>query len=203
MRGITVFIPDMPGNGESLFSNEVTCNAAILDDAFKKIPDELEKLSELQGFRFGAYGLCMGGGYAFRAACIDSRYIFCITLFALLISKVEEDSTPQWMKQSNWAKFQMGNIQPDQFIAEMRLLEEGTLKCPYLFIHGMHDNWMTLQSALQLYDRAKGLKEKLIIETEPVFSNQQILTHAMPVGEQLHWIKHVAADWITNTEYRI
>jgi hypothetical protein len=36
----------------------------------------------------------------------------------------------------------------------------------------------------------------MVIDTEPVFSTQQLVTHTMPVGEQLHWIRHIAADWI-------
>jgi pimeloyl-ACP methyl ester carboxylesterase len=123
-----------------------------------------------------------------------------VTLFPLLISRVEENSTPQWMKQGSWAKFQMGNIPPEQFIEEMRLLEKGNLECPFLFIHGEYDNWMTLDSALDFCNRAKGPTKKLIVDTEPVFSNQQLVTHTMPVGEQLHWIRHIAADWIISPE---
>jgi Esterase FrsA-like len=197
-RGASVFIADMPGNGESLFSNGVTCNINVLEEAFSAIPQQLSEIPELKGYRFGAYGLCMGGGYAVRAACKDARYEFCATLFALLISKVEANSTPQWMKQGEWAKIQMGNIPAEQFIDEMRLLESGTFKAPYFFIHGKHDNWMTLESALEFCKRSQGTVKKLIVETEPVFSNQQIVTHTMPVGEQLHWVRHVVADWIVS-----
>ena len=197
-RGVTVFIPDMPGNGESLISHGVSCNIEDLENVFKLIPDELTKRPELLGMKFGSYGLCMGGGYAFRAACIDHRYTFCVTLFPLLITRVKDGSTPQWMKQSEWAKYQMGHIPPETFLTEMQKLEEGTTNCPLLFIHGEHDNWMPLESALEFYSRAEGHKEKLIIQTEPVFSNNQAVTHTMPVGEQLHWIRHVAADWIAS-----
>lgn len=195
-RGVSVFIADMPGNGETLFSNDVTCNINVLEETFTAIPQQLCEVPELDGYKFGAYGLCMGGGYAVRAACKDTRYAFCATLFALLISKVEANSTPQWMKQGEWAKMQMGNIPSDQFIDEMRLLENGTFNAPYFFIHGKHDNWMSLESALEFCKRSQGNVRQLIVETEPVFSNQQIVTHTMPVGEQLHWVRHVVADWI-------
>lgn len=81
-------------------------------------------------------------------------------------------------------------------MAEMRELEEGAVSCPFLFIHGKNDNWMTLETALEMYQRASAAKDKIIIEAEPVFSNQQLVTHTMPVGEQLHWLRHVAADWM-------
>jgi len=197
-RGASVFIADMPGNGESLFSNGVTCNINVLEDAFSAIPQQLSEVPELGGYRFGAYGLCMGGGYAVRSACKDPRYEFCATLFALLITKVEANSTPQWMKQGEWAKIQMGNIPAEQFIDDMRLLENGTFKAPYFFIHGNHDNWMTLDSAREFCKRSQGTVRQLIVETEPVFSNQQIVTHTMPVGEQLHWVRHVVADWVVS-----
>ena len=57
---------------------------------------------------------------------------------------------------------------------------------------------MALDMAMEFYDRAQGQKEKLIVENTPVFSNQQAVTHTMPVAEQLHWVKHLAADWIAD-----
>jgi len=56
---------------------------------------------------------------------------------------------------------------------------------------------MKLEHALKLYDNADTLmKDKIIIADEPVFSKENAVTHTMPVGEQMHWIKHLAADWI-------
>lgn len=195
-RGAAAFVPDMPGNGEALFVKDVKCRFHTLEAAFPKILDVLSARPELQQATFGSYGLCMGGGYAHRAACIDRRYSFCVTLFMLYITHTLEGSTPQWMRQGEWYNFQTGGVPADQFLQEMHGLAKGALECPYLFIHGQHDNWMTLDSAMAFYDRAQGHKEKLIIENTPVFSNQQAVTHTMPVGEQLHWVKHLAADWI-------
>jgi fermentation-respiration switch protein FrsA (DUF1100 family) len=195
-RGIAAFVPDMPGSGEALFMNDVKCSFRAVNAAFSRILDVLSARQELQHAIFGSYGLCMGGGYAHRAASVDRRYQFCVTLFMLYINQVQLGSTPQWMRQGEWYNFQTGGVPGDQFLQEMGGLAEGTLECPYLFIHGKHDNWMTLDSALAFFDRATGEKEKLIIEEPPVFSNQQMVTHTMPVGEQLHWVKHYAADWI-------
>jgi dienelactone hydrolase len=197
-RGVAAFVPDMPGSGEALFVHDVKCRFHNLEAAFPKILDTLSARPELQQATFGSYGLCMGGGYAHRAACVDRRYAFCVTLFMLYITHTVADTTPQWMRQGAWYDFQTGGVPSDRFLQEMRGLAEGALECPYFFIHGRHDNWMTLDAAMAFYDRAQGHREKLIIENAPVFSNQQAVTHTMPVGEQLHWVKHVAADWIAS-----
>jgi dienelactone hydrolase len=195
-RGIAVLVPDMPGNGAALFERDIKCRLEQIQTAFVRLVDYLETRKEIHPKAIGSYGLCMGGGYAHRAACVDERYKFCVTLFPLFIARVEPGATPQWMKQGDWYNYQTGGIPGPDFLAEMEHLEAGELSCPYLFIHGEHDNWMTITSAMKLFDRAKGEKEKIIIAEAPVFSNQQIVTHTMPVGEQLHWIRHTAADWI-------
>ena len=197
-RGIAVFIADMPGNGESIYSRNVKCRIDNLKLAFNKILDTLEKHPKIKKEGFGVYGLCMGGGYAHYAASNDSRYKACATFFPLFIGMVDPSTTPQWMKQGEGYNMQTGGIPANEFIGEISKLEEGHLSCPFLFIHGKHDNWMTIDSATTLFDKATGKKEKIIIEDTPVFSNQQAVTHTMPVGEQLHWLRYVAADWMVN-----
>lgn len=195
-RGMAAFVVDMPGSGESLFVHEVKCRFDALEEGFSNILDVLSVRTELQNVVFGSYGLCMGGGYAHRAACADPRYKFCVTLFMLYITQTQPNSTPQWMRQGEWYNFQTGGVPAAEFLQEMDGLTQGVLNVPYLFIHGRHDNWMPLETAQVYCDRAQGPKEVLIIENTPVFSNQQVVTHTMPVGEQLHWVKHYAADWI-------
>jgi dienelactone hydrolase len=195
-RGLAVFVPDMPGSGESLFVNDVKCRYAAVQLAFERI---LATLAQQPGIRpdgFGAMGLCMGGGYAYSAASRDARYRACVNLFPLFITQVAESATPQWMRQGDWYNYQTGGLPGADFMDEMRQLEAGALTCPYFMFHGRHDNWMTLNSAMALFEKAQGPKEKMIIEETPVFSTDQVVTHTMPVGEQLHWIRHVAADWI-------
>jgi dienelactone hydrolase len=195
-RGVAAFVPDMPGNGEALFMRNVKCRIDNLNAAFKEVINTLEKRNGIKKGRFGVYGLCMGGGYAYRAACMDSRYAACVTLFPLRVTQVAPETTPQWMKQGMWYNFQTGGLKTEEFMQQMKELEDGEINCPYMLIHGRNDNWMTLDAAMELYNNAHGEKEKIIIEEEPVFSNQQVVTHTMPVGEQLHWIRYVAADWL-------
>ncbi|HEY9062721.1 MAG TPA: alpha/beta hydrolase [Pseudobacteroides sp.] len=195
-RGIAVFIADMPGNGESLLMGDIKCTANNLSSAFSLIPDYLDKRDDIKNRAYGAYGLCMGGGYAYKASSMDSRHSSCVTLFPLFITQVDKNITPQWMKKGEWYDFQTGGKAADEFLNEMSILAQGTINCPYLFVHGKHDNWMTFEKAEKLYEMAQGVKEQIIIEEEPVFSNSQVVTHTMPVGEQIHWIKHTAADWM-------
>ncbi|MBN2529628.1 MAG: alpha/beta hydrolase [Deltaproteobacteria bacterium] len=195
-RGIAVFVADMPGNGETIYFANVTCSYARLNSAFREVLNTLCARPDIDHRRIGVYGLCMGGGYAYHAATLDARYKACVTFFLLFITQVDEAVTPQWMRQGEAFKTQIGDMSPAVFLSEMKALERGTIACPFLFIHGVHDNWMTLEAASAFYNRASGPKEKVIIEDTPVFSNQGSITHAMPVGEQLHWLRHVAADWM-------
>lgn len=195
-RGIAVFIADMPGNGENIYNGNVKCSYNAVRSSFLAIVDYLESRPEIKNSAIGNYGLCMGGGYAYHATCIDSRYKASANFFPLFISMVDNANTPQWMKQGKGFELQVGDKKADDFIEEMKALEHGSFACPYLFIHGKHDNWMTLEMAMQLYNRAEGEKEQIIIDEAPVFSNEQAVTHTMPVGEQLHWLRHVAADWM-------
>lgn len=195
-RGFAVCVPDMPGNGESIFTYNVSCRIKNLDLTFTKTLDFLENRPEIKKGSFGVYGMCMGGGYAFKAASMDKRYSLCVNLFPLLVSQLDQSTSPQWMKQGEWYKAQTGNQPGFEFLMDMKHFESGNITCPYLFVHGKHDNWMTLELAGQFLDRALGQKDKIIIEEVPVFSTEQVVTHTMPVGEQMHWIKLVVADWI-------
>jgi dienelactone hydrolase len=137
-RGIAVFVPDMPGNGEAVFTYHVGCRIKNLDLAFVKILDFLETRQELKKGAFGVYGMCMGGGYAFKAASMDKRYSLCVNLFPLLVSQLDQAKTPQWMKQGDWYKVQTGNLPGHEFMMEMQHFESGNIQCPYLFVHGKH-----------------------------------------------------------------
>ena len=195
-RGTAAFVPDMPGCGESLFSRGTICRFETLEAAFSRILDVLERREELSNTIFGSYGLCMGGGYAHRAACADARYRFCATLFMLFITHNPVERVPLWIRRGAWFDFQTGGVSPEDFLVEMAGLAEGALDCPFLFIHARHDNWMPLDVAEAFFDRARGEKHRLILEEPPVFSGQHSVTHTMPVGEQLSWVRHIAADWI-------
>lgn len=195
-RGVAVLIPDLPGSGESLYDKDIKCRMANLKKAFTCIVDYAISLDTIDSNKIGAAGLCMGGGYAYKATSLDTRLRFCANLFPLFINQVEDNVTPGWMKQGPAYNFQTGGANLEEFLAEMGLEDHEKVDVPYYLIHGKHDNWMTIESAMKLYENTTGKKELLVIDDDPVYYQGIKVTHTMPVGEQLHWVKNIYADWI-------
>ncbi len=195
-RGIAVLVPDMPGCGEALYGRDIKCRMETNIKTFTSTMDYACALNAIDSKRIGVSGLCMGGGYAYKAASLDDRFSWCATLFPLYIDQVDESVTPVWMRQGPAYNFQTGGVDAKTFVAEMGLGTDEKVSCPFFLIHGKYDNWMTIDNALELHTKATGPKELLILEDEPVYYQGIQVTHTMPVGEQLHWIKHVFADWI-------
>ena len=78
----------------------------------------------------------------------------------------------------------------------MRLIEEGTISADFLMVHSDDDNWMSPEASAKLYEKAVGYKEKIQVVEKPAYASEETIMHAMPVGEQYHWVKHIAADFI-------
>ena len=78
----------------------------------------------------------------------------------------------------------------------MRVLEEGTHSSDFLMVYSSDDNWMTPEASNQLLAKATGYKEAIHIQDKPAYVSEETIMHAMPVGEQYHWVKHIAADFI-------
>lgn len=193
-RGVAVLVPDMPGSGEALFVRGLPCQREHLDRSFSPLLDTLCR--EAGVATVGCVGLCMGGGYAYRAAAREPRHRFCVGLFPLFVDQCDAEVTPQWMQAGAWFDLQSGGLPAEEFRAQMGLGPDEIVHCPFFMVHGRHDNWMTLDRAMGLFDRAQSAcKETLIIDEAPVFAGDGVFTHAMPVGEQLHWVRAVAADW--------
>lgn len=47
-----------------------------------------------------------------------------------------------------------------------------------------------------LFDRAEGYKERFTVKEKPAYVSEETIMHAMPVGEQFHWVQHIASDFI-------
>lgn len=196
-RGVAVVSCDQPGTGAALFDYDIKLKANEIELAFEKTMDAVSANNKLNENKVCSYGLCMGGGYAYRFCVKDERVKCCVNLFPLFIGKISPDKLPRWMKSGKWALFQTGEIEKEEdYYAEMSVLEEGSFNCDYLLVHGMYDNWMAPEACEHMFDKASGLKEKIVAEQPPVFSTGEAITHTMPVGEQLHWLKHTVSDWI-------
>jgi dienelactone hydrolase len=196
-RGVAALVPDMPGNGESLFHRGVSLGQAQLSSAFRGMLDFVAGRGDLDGSRFGVLGLCMGGGYAFRACAEEPRFRFCATLFPLFLDRVEEGAVPLWMRRGDWFDLQVGGKSPTELVAEVGLRDGDRVACPFFLVHGRHDNWMTLERAMLLFEHAHPSQRRmLVVDDEAAYATGQSLTHSMPVGEQLGWVGPLVADWI-------
>ncbi|MDO5559036.1 MAG: alpha/beta hydrolase [Oscillospiraceae bacterium] len=196
-RGIAVLAADLPGTGSALFDYNLKCTSQPLEHAFDCLVSEVISNERLDDSKMCTYGLCMGGGYAYRIAARDKRIKCCVNLFPLFIGEIGLNKLPRWMNKGEWANYQSGKYETQEtYYYDMAVLEEGSVSCDYLLVHGTHDNWMPCEKSKQLYDKATGFKEIIVVEQPPVFSTSEAITHTMPVGEQLHWLKHVVSDWI-------
>ena len=196
-RGVAVVACDQPGTGAALFDYDIKLTADELTLAFEKIMEYISKDDKLDDSRICSYGLCMGGGYAYKFASSYENIKCCVNLFPLFIGKITPDKLPRWMKSGKWADFQSGKYEKEEdYYNQMAVLEEGAVSCDYLLAHGQYDNWMGPEACDYMFDKATGFKEKMVMEEPPVFSTKEAITHTMPVGEQMHWLKHDVSDWI-------
>ena len=194
-RGLAVLTVDMPGTGSALFDYDRKCIGDHIEEAIDSIASYLENRENIDSKRIANYGLCMGGGYAFRASSKRKETQCCVSLFPLFINIADTNSIPVWMKHGKWAKYQYSEG-TEMFYKKMQVLEEGTVDCDFFLVHSADDNWMNTEASLSLLDKANGYKEQLKIDEKLAFASEETIMHAMPVGEQFHWVKHLASDFI-------
>ncbi|MBQ3948367.1 MAG: tRNA modification GTPase, partial [Ruminococcus sp.] len=116
----------------------------------------------------------------------------CVSLFPLFMNFADQSSIPIWMKKGKWSSYQ----QSENYMEGMRILEEGSINNDFLMVHSDDDNWMSPEATETLWNKATGYKERLKITEKPAYVSEETIMHAMPVGEQYHWVKHEAADFI-------
>ena len=191
-RGIAVITPDMPGAGAAIIHNNIKCGGKQIEAAFEGIYRFIKEHKKLDGNNIANFGLCMGGGYAFRATVKNPKVKACVSLFPLLMNFADQGSIPIWMKRGKWSSYQYS----DDYLEGMRILEEGTHKADFLMVYSSDDNWMTPEASQKLLGKALGYKECIHVEDKPAYVSEETIMHAMPVGEQYHWVKHIAADFI-------
>lgn len=191
-RGIAVITPDMPGAGAAIIHNNIKCGGQQIEAAFDGIYKFIKNSPKLDSNNIANFGLCMGGGYAFRATVKNPKVKACVSLFPLLMHFASQDNIPVWMKRGKWSSYQY----TENYLESMRVLEEGTHSSDFLMVYSSDDNWMTPEASNQLLAKATGYKEAIHIQDKPAYVSEETIMHAMPVGEQYHWVKHIAADFI-------
>ncbi len=193
-RGIAVITPDMPGAGAAIIKNNIKCGGKQIEAAIEGIFKYIEKSPKLDENNVANFGLCMGGGYAFRATAKNPNVKCCVSLFPLLMHFADLNNIPIWMKKGKWSSYQYC----EDYLESMRVLEEGTHKADFLMAFSDDDNWMSHDASARLYDKALGYKEQIYVNEKPAYVSEETIMHAMPVGEQYHWVKHEAADFIAS-----
>ena len=193
-RGLAVLTPDMPGAGAAVIRNGIKCGGPMLESAFDSIYAFLTERPDIDQDRLANFGLCMGGGYAFRASAKHPETRCCVSLFPLLMNFADQNAIPVWMKRGKWSSFQYA----DDYLEGMKRIEEGTVACDFLMAYSDDDNWMDTDASMRLYNKATGYKEKIYIAEKPAYVSEETIMHAMPVGEQFHWVKHRAADFLAD-----
>ena len=191
-RGVAVITPDMPGAGAAIIDNNVKCGGPQIEAAFEAIYKFIDSRNDLDSDRIANFGLCMGGGYAFRATVKNPKVKCCVSLFPLLMHFADRGSSPIWMKKGKWSSYQYA----EDYLEGMKILEEGTHAADFLMVHSDDDNWMSPEASERLYEKATGYKERMQVTEKPAYASEETIMHAMPVGEQYHWVKHEAADFI-------
>ena len=148
-RGIAVITPDMPGAGAAIIYNNVKCGGPEIESAIEAIYKFIDSRSDLDSSRIANFGLCMGGGYAFRATAKNPGVKCCVSLFPLFMHFADQGSIPIWMKKGKWSSYQVS----DNYLEGMRLIEEGTVSCDFLMVHSDDDNWMTPEATEALWEK--------------------------------------------------
>ncbi len=198
-RGMAVLTIDMPGTGAALFHNGLKLHGDLIEQAFDEIMKFLKEHTDIDDERLGTFGLCMGGGIAYRAAAKYPSIKACVNLFPLFVSMVNLDSIPRWMRDGLWADYQIGYPDKNEWIETMRTLEKDNVKGRYLLVHSEFDNWMEIEKTKYIYDKTTGQKQEIVVKQKPVYATEESVMHAMPVGEQMQWVKIQAADFLAET----
>src|SRR5919201_1011341 len=169
-RGVSCLVVDGPGNGESIRFRGLPLRADY-ERAGSAALDYLETRDDVDSGRVGVLAISLGGYYAPRCAARDPRFRACVAWGAIW------DYHRTWQERID-AAFQTSMSVPghhllwvlgeDSMDAALRRLEDfrlegvvGDLRCPFLLLHGEHDEQVPLATARALYD-AVGAADKTL-----------------------------------------
>ncbi|MEM8854141.1 MAG: alpha/beta hydrolase, partial [Pseudomonadota bacterium] len=195
-RGISVLMVDLPGQGGTLrrhgltarYDTEVPVGACI---------DWLEQRSDVDTSRIACCGSSMGGYYAARAGCYETRLAATISHGAIwsvhdLWGDKDDDfglaMHIRWVMGAKSMKEAMELALP--FTLDGHLEH---MTCPYLVLHGGHDV-LTVKAARDTYDyaRKKGVNATLRI-VDPIETGAEHCQHDNPtLGQEL------LNDWLAD-----
>jgi dipeptidyl aminopeptidase/acylaminoacyl peptidase len=173
-RGVSVLLVDGPGNGESIRFRGLPLRSDS-ERAGSAAIDFLEARGDVDGSRVGVLGISLGGYYAPRCASLDHRFRACVAWGAIW------DYHATWKRRIE-ANFAGSLSVPGHHITwvlgvdtleqALERLEDFRLdgvvqqmRCPFLVLHGEHDEQVPLEVAQKLYEASGSADRTLRVYT--------------------------------------
>jgi alpha-beta hydrolase superfamily lysophospholipase len=199
-RGVSTLVVDGPGNGESVrfrnmplrYDYEAAGSAAL---------DYLATRDDVDAARVGVMGISLGGYYAPRCAAMDQRFRACVAWGAIWDyhatwkARLESNFTSAMSVPGHHISWVLG---VDSVEAALAKLEDFRLDgvvhemtCPFLVLHGEHDEQVPLSVAEQLL-HAAGSHDKTLRVYTPAEGGAQHCQMDSPIGAITDF-----ADWLS------
>ncbi|MGH7861612.1 MAG: alpha/beta hydrolase family protein [Candidatus Dormibacteraceae bacterium] len=169
-RGLSVLLVDGPGNGESIRFRDLPLRYDY-ERAGSAAIDYLEGRSDVDAGRVGVLAISLGGYYASRCAALESRFKACVAWGAIWDyhetwrRRIESNFSGSISVPSQHLEWVLGVSSRDE---AMHKLEDFKLSgvveamsCPFLVLHGEHDEQVPLEVARQLWE-SSGSKDKTL-----------------------------------------
>lgn len=173
-RGVSVLLVDGPGNGESIRFRGLPLRADY-ERAGSAAIDFLEGRDDVDAARVGVIAISLGGYYAPRCAALESRFRACVAWGAIWDyhatwkRRIEANFAGSLSVPGHHITWVLGVDTLDEALARLEDFRlDGVvqrMRCPFLVLHGEHDEQVPLEVAQRLYDAAGSSDKTLRVYT--------------------------------------
>jgi dienelactone hydrolase len=162
-RGLATLSVDGPGQGEAEYDLAIRGDWEVPGAA---IIDAAEKLDGIDPDKIGIWGVSLGGYYAARVACCDSRVRACISLCGTYSLSDVWDQMPELSRAAFTARSKSAS--PEEARARAADLSlaglAGRITAPLLIVAGRRDRIFPWQDAVRLRDEVGDSAELLLLD---------------------------------------